>query len=310
MSDSMASAFQIGSIDASLLELDNRSKSTSGQAGEDLAVGPFGVLKFGKPRTTPEAAQDAEGDVAVKTSPTLDTPLTIDPLVGLDDSLQWADLFGFASNAFVDNDVLDSMLEFSTQDTTPCLPLSHDPAMGLGHRLTPTDSSFLNEKEVLAEGQCLLRHFNSHVFRRGSCLPITSKSPWGVVLLTEAIHTLAQLTFMGASVTSAKKANLFGLLAISSYHLFRNPSFEWQQDRQSGYWLEFSRWTTFEGRRNLQYSLKHEISGPAKAKYKDQMSAILSLLTVAVGIASHLLCSPTNFVGHFRCSSRCTVLPR
>ncbi|PPJ58558.1 hypothetical protein CBER1_06666 [Cercospora berteroae] len=299
MNASMASSFHDTSIDASLSELDQKSKLKNGANNEDLTVGPFAVLDFRKPQaplstieeTTTEAQQAA-------VSPVLDTPLTIDSLTGLDDSLQWADLFGFGSNGmFLDNDLFDPLLDlndntnmiFPNQDMTngneanPFMLSLH--SGGTASNFVDTDTSnwaAINETLVLNEAQQLLKHFRNNVLRRRCSLPTTYKSPWYVTLLPEAINTLAHLSYLDTPVSSAKRSNLYGILAISSHHLARNPLFDWQTDRDPGYWSQIAGFCTREAKSHLQHSLQNEFSSPAKAKYKDQMSAVFSLLALAV----------------------------
>ncbi|KAI5360641.1 putative zn(2)-C6 fungal-type DNA-binding domain-containing protein [Septoria linicola] len=244
-----ASSFQVKSVDATLSDLDNRSKTKLGGIGEDIAVGPFGVLDFGKvSHAIADATAAVASEPAAESSPVLDTPITIDSLAGLDDSLQWADLFGFGSNGmFLENDMFDPMLDFSQNtsdmifpdqeiasgsDISHLLPASHH-ALTEWNYLNSSGSSNFGEKDVYDEAQPLLRHFKDNVIRRWSSLPVTSKSPWGVVLLPEAICALAQLTFLGGNISSAKRANLCGILAISSYHLSKNASYDWKSDRRA-----------------------------------------------------------------------------
>ncbi|PIA97503.1 Arginine metabolism regulation protein II [Cercospora beticola] len=299
MNDSMALSFQDTSIDASLSELDQKSKLKNGISNEDLVVGPFAVLNFAKaqgPLSTIEETTTEAQQAAV--SPVLDTPLTIDSLTGLDDSLQWADLFGFGSNGmFLDNDLFDPMLDlnnntnmiFPDRDTangnelnTFMLPLHNDWTGPNVAAAKVSNWEAMDETIVLSEAQQLLKHFRNNVIRRRCSLPTTYKSPWYVTLLPEAINTLAHLSYLDTPVSSAKKSNLFGILAISAYHLSKLPSFDWQSNRDSGYWSEIAGFCTREAKSHLQHSLQHEFNGPAKAKYKDQMSAVFSLLALAV----------------------------
>ena len=202
---------------------------------------------------------------------------------------------------FLDNDVFDPMLDFNNntdmtfpnQDSTngneahpAVLPLHNG---GTEPSFVPTNMSSqeaINDTIVLAEAQQLLKHFRNNVIRRRCSLPTTYKSPWYITLLPEAINTLAHLSYLDNPVSSAKKSNLYGILAISSHHLSRKPLYDWQPNRDSGYWSAITGFCTREARLNLQHSLQHEFSGPAKAKYKDQMSAVFSLLALSVSVCT------------------------
>ncbi|KAF2210699.1 hypothetical protein CERZMDRAFT_6503, partial [Cercospora zeae-maydis SCOH1-5] len=308
MNASMASAFQHASIDASLSELDHKSKLKNGANVEDLAVGPFAVLNFEQPQAPLGTIEESTVDAQAAVSPVFDTPVTIDSLTGLDDNLQWADLFGFGSNGmFLDNDVFDPMLDFNNHtnmifpgqdaananERNPFMPAPHVSEVEVEYMATNMSSKeAISETTVLHEAQSLLKHFKDHVIRRRCSLPITSKSPWYVTLLPEAINTLAHMSYLDTAVSSAKKSNLFGILAISAHHLSKRPSFDRQSDRESGYWSNVAGFCTREAKSHLQHSLQHELSGAAKAKYKDQMSAVFSLLALAViaGTSEHARC--------------------
>lgn len=315
----MTSEFQIGSVDASLSELDSRSKDVF-STKQDIAVGPFGVLSFVQPNNTvksvaKETEPPTDGSFAAVTTPprvheqiligdvtTQDTPITLDSFMGLDDSLQWADLFGFhSSGLFLDHSMLDpystlgdgnsvlypNAVENDVLGVASSFHANKAALSGAGSRLTPAEHSSITIQDVLPEAQMLLRHFRDNVMRRWSCLPITSKSPWELIMLSEAVKTLAYLTFMGApDLSCAKKANLYGMLSISSLHLSRISSHTPSSVHPPGHWHTFTKFTTNEARKNLQQSLRIELSGTRKAKYKDQMSAILSLLGVAVSLVA------------------------
>ena len=59
MNASMASSFHDTSIDASLSELDQKSKLKNGISNEDLVVGPFAVLNFRKPEAPLSTMEEA-----------------------------------------------------------------------------------------------------------------------------------------------------------------------------------------------------------------------------------------------------------
>ena len=77
-------------------------------------------------------------------------------------------------------------------------------------------------------------------------------------------------------------ANLMALLAISAQHLADQNA---AQDTQTAsYWRKIGDSAIQQAKEHLQHSLKNEIRGPNRAKYKDQVMAISALLAFAVRI--------------------------
>ncbi|KAF2167246.1 hypothetical protein M409DRAFT_66261 [Zasmidium cellare ATCC 36951] len=302
MSTKLAASFPIGTIDSSLNEIDNKSKESC-MADKDISVGPFGVLNLNRPAVEPVAESETADDPMISIDqppaqePILDnvTPITMDSWMGLDDTLQWADLFGFGTDSIFppSDSIFDPLLDLSGNDNLfidPQALSDHDQGTshtynalaGAGSRLASVDQSTLTAQDVLKEAQMLLRHFKDTVVNRLVSLPVTSKSPWEIIIIQEAINTLGHLTYLeSTAVTCAKKATLFGILAISAYHVSKNPppnrstttSFDFQQIVNTA---------SSEAKHNLQQSLKNELHGSSKAKYKDQLMAIECLLALAV----------------------------
>ncbi|KAL5356577.1 hypothetical protein BJX96DRAFT_162557 [Aspergillus floccosus] len=117
MSTAMGTELVAGSIDASLAEIDSRSRSPGGRSAGDIVVGPFGVLNFESSSTErpttglqPDAAQNptlAATPVSTATVPTSLVPTVatefpmaspglsaLDSLAHMDDFLHWSDLLG------------------------------------------------------------------------------------------------------------------------------------------------------------------------------------------------------------------------
>lgn len=318
MSKSLATSFPVGTVDATLTDIENRCKGPNGSSTDDVTVGPFGVINFNKTPTE----QDAEKQAPVQEEAVIDpmppseeqqlldqvTPLTIDSWMGLDDTLQWADLFGFGHDPiFPPSDGgFEPMLDVNGgtdmlyQPQNPSMqtgvdqpmPSAYNALAGSGSRLTPLDTDSVNLDDVLAEGQLLLKHFKDNVIARFMSLPITAKSPWEIIVFSESINTLAHLTFLtSTNVSCAKRATLFGVLAMSAFHLSKNPSFDVHPSRQVGNWEQVQRTSSLEAKQNLQRSLKEELQGYSKAKYKDQLMAILTLLAFSVSLALEKSCT-------------------
>lgn len=316
MSTSLAASFPMNTVDSSLAELETKSKDNA-VSWKDLSLGPFGVLNFNRPTEstgkTPEDDSSVLENVQPATPAVMEpllqdmTPISLDSWMGLDDSLQWADLFGFGSDDVfsMPNEAFDLPMSFGEEqamfpesqlsmvEEVSRLPAitSSNALSGAGSRLEPMDHSMQSIDMILKEAQSLLRHFKQNVITRFSSLPITSKSPWEIISFAEAVNTLAHLSFLGTTtVTHAKKANLFAITAMSALHLSKNPLLDTQYD-QSGPneqgWDEFIQYSTLEAKRCLQASLKQELHGPHKAKYKDQLMGILSLMALSVRDSSN-----------------------
>lgn len=145
----------------------------------------------------------------------------------------------------------------------------------------PYTSTELNEEQVLQDAQYLLRHFRDKLIPQFGPLPMRCKSPWETLIWSNAVQTLAELTWLhGTSVKHANKANLFALLGCSAHMIARASHHLDELDPvRAMQILEFS---SKHAKRHMQESLKLETSGDDKAKYKDQLMAIFSLIALAV----------------------------
>ena len=102
-----------------------------------------------------------------------------------------------------------------------------------------------------------------------------------VIVLGVGLASLGEIQFLGAaSISNAQKANLFAVLACSAHHLMcltapreANPTDRWRAIRDS---------CRQQAKSHLQESLKSEMQGPEKAKYKDQLMALLVMTGFSV----------------------------
>jgi hypothetical protein len=121
MSTALAADLDSGTVDALLSEVDSKSKKAENTPKGDVAIGPFGILKFD---ICTKKNSNHQNDPSEKTSPTLgpnrlpydevielDSLLSsvTDPLPGADEFLHWADLFGLGSDLIpgISSDELD-----------------------------------------------------------------------------------------------------------------------------------------------------------------------------------------------------------
>lgn len=162
-------------------------------------------------------------------------------------------------------------------------------------------SIVLGEVKSVSEAQFLLKHFHDIVIPQMAFMPSRSKSPWTIMQLPEAMRSLSELTYLRSGILKhANAANLYGLMACSAYHLSTNPCVQTAQPQQ--YWEDLFERLKGKAKSHMQISLRDELIGPSKAKYKDQLMAILSMLAFAVGSgeADYILYANINKIGYFR----------
>ena len=292
-------------VDESIMELETRSKNTSPSANRSQAVGPFGVLDFtGTQRSveTPSIANPEQSleshtapvDVPNTTSP--QTDLSFESLNNMDDFLDWPDLFelDFNSPELTSSGIgyalpagspgiedsyrfdqhnrpqqADSDQEYDQQPHDLPLLTSHNPPEASLRNITPADA------------QSLLKHFNDQVIAHISSLPPSEKPHWFIFNVQSAILTLANVTFMQTSSSShATLANLMALLAMSAHHLAHQTHSNCTL--RASHWRNIGESAIRHAKEHLQHSLRTEVRGPNRAKYKDQIMALSAMLAYAV----------------------------
>ena len=246
---------------------------------------------------TPE--QSVESNIVAVEGPDTTSPhtdLSLESLNNIDDFLDWPDLFelDFASPDFPSSGISYALPKGSLQMeatyrfdqvTYPqqvCSNQQRDQQSRDLQLMTNTSAPEASLGEIIpADAQTLLKHFNDQVIAQLSSLPPSEKPHWTILNVQSAVLTLANITYIQTSCTSnAAMANLMALLAMSGRHLaHQNAS---QHTETASYWLNISDSAIQQAKQHLQHSLKNEISGPYRAKYKDQVMAISALLAFAV----------------------------
>ncbi|KAI7775071.1 hypothetical protein LA080_007407 [Diaporthe eres] len=300
MSHGLVASLEDNSVDGCLAELD-RTKD------RQVTVGPFGVLDLGQT----ESGAASQG-VAQQTDPGLvsdnpvpepepDTtsPFSLDTLLGLDNTLQWGDLFDanpaylFAADpgrlALDAPGMPDSTWSWPDPQLTPMQ------IEGMEQRIQPPGSSQsdmtgapltvpLIQSPVVSDhdtvtpdmAQSLLRHFRANLNSITRALPTGLKSPWEILNLAYAVQTFADLTFFEAkNVSHAAKANYWAVLSCAAYHANATPATRSGSSQPSVENLAST--TLAKAKHHMQMSLKTEVQGKSRAKYKDQLMAILML---------------------------------
>ncbi|PYH67435.1 C6 transcription factor [Aspergillus vadensis CBS 113365] len=313
MSDALSADLVSGSIDASLAEIENRSRDAERPSHGDVVVGPFSVLDFRL--TGPKSASRAQpadettvaNDVVLSSGNTLpegasgvSPALSQDSLAYMNDLLQWSDILSLDPQ-------LHSATLSGTLDLGDWLPLDLvTQAPILEHNLLGEAPSLMddtaavynsgpendsapnmiptvdcNPPDVLADAHFLLRHFQDHVISRMMAVPLDQKSPWKILNVPSAVVTYSDITFLGSqNITHARLANLYCLLACSALHLTVNPSMRTSDSTER--WKPVADYAYHLAKDHMQMSLKHETQEPKKAKYKDQLMAICALTEFAV----------------------------
>ena len=310
----LATDLKSGSIDASLNEIDSRSKEPERTGNGGIVVGPFSVFSFDNSASsavdanTPTtlqrgaAAQDSTGssfDEMVTNQP---SPDCLGSLVNTtdDDVLQWDDLFNLQLapswdallNAPLETSAMPFDLSFGEGGMLPDTPQSlqhRSPSGNLrvdesdGQQMAPPQPSSTGEAmswaDVLADAPFLLKHFQDELIAVMMPLPV-EKSTWMIMNIPSAKLTLGELVLFGRDeqkLSHARLANFYCVLACSAYLLSVNPA-----NSSADHWKQITGQTYRTAKSHIQESLRTEVTGPRRAKYKDQLMAIEGMAMFAV----------------------------
>ena len=153
----------------------------------------------------------------------------------------------------------------------------------------PYGAAEMSNNEVLEDAKLLLKYYRDVVIPQFAPLPMNSRSPWEILNWSAAVQTHAEMTFLEDPGTKhANKANLFGILGCSAYAIIKNHSHDTKISvERARCVLEYA---SNMAKGYMQESLKVETSGPRKAKYKEQLMAIFSLIALAVCQSIDLSC--------------------
>lgn len=315
MSAALGTNLVSGSIDASLAEVDLRSRDPDRSLEGDIVIGPFAVLDFNnapapqaqqqhppQPTEPPPHVSLADEPVPGASVPAVlstdgimpeempnPSPVSImSSLSQMDDFLHWSDLLSFSPDqaGLVTHPTLSVPNDFSFElgnETGLLQGLSNgheDPIRMLSPPQTSTEL-VSTTTDVLKDAQFLLKHFQDVVIPQIMAIPFGQKSPWKILNLSAAVVAFGDTTFLGTEgVSHARLANLYGLLACSAIELALKPPSELVESTE--HWHHVANQTYQQAKDHIQISLQHETSGPGKAKYKDQLMAANILTQYAV----------------------------
>ncbi|PWY96173.1 hypothetical protein BO94DRAFT_453495 [Aspergillus sclerotioniger CBS 115572] len=302
MSDALSADLVSGSIDASLAEIDTRSRESDKSSQGDIVVGPFAVLNLttsnlALPQTNTESLNvEAALDPLDDGSPVVSPSLSQESIAYMNDLLQWSDILS------LDPQMHTAALS-APFDLGDWLPLESATQIPLEQNVTEDPSATgqtqvymsvvqesirmtqplidPNPPDVLADAHFLLRHFQDHVISRMMAIPLDQKSTWKVLNVPSAVVTYSDMTFLGSqNISHARLANLYCLLACAALHLAVDPSMGTPDSKER--WRPVADYAYHVAKDHMQMSLKNETQEPKKAKYKDQLMAICALTEFAI----------------------------
>ena len=276
MSAQLTEQVETRSLDTSLATLDSWSEEASTNRPEALAIGPFSVIDFGNVPT-----KAAEPPVPVTTSPQyIATPSSQGLGGSLPDYLQWSDLFDLEFETWLDAQPEGFGLQ--TREAEPIPP----PIVPTWSHTTSSPASLMDDLDLKKDTPFLIKHFSDHVIPAIGALPFNKKSPFKIFNVASAVQAFADISFLETPIKHANAANLYGILACAAHHLANNPS--GQGIDNAVYWSGLATRAGRKAKEHLQKSLQSEVQGSGKAKYKDQLMALICALTYAF-MAGHQL---------------------
>lgn len=311
-----------GSVDASLAEVDIRSRDPERSVERDIVIGPFAVLDFSGPapfkkqsiasqeegfqlqkpapavqsdpvieQTEILAAQsdDApqQGDISAE-MPDPSPASIIDSLSNIDDFLHWSDILSFSPDqtGFATHPTLSAPYEFS-------FDLSGE-AMSLPAALNSLDDPLrmLTPQQTPME----LRTSNEDVLKDGQFLlkhfqdvviPRIMAIPFGQKSPWKILNLPAAVVAFGDSTYLGTEGVSHARLA-NLYGLFACAAMDLalqpstETIHSPEHWYQVANQTYQHAKDHIQISLQHETAGSKKAKYKDQLMAANILTQYAV----------------------------
>lgn len=285
MSNQLIEQVQSQSVDTSLATLDSWSQEADSTRTDSLAIGPFSVIDFGNTASMTASSLEASVQGAISSPPPITTPSSLGIAASLPDYLQWSDLFdlefetwlGAQPDNFNHGGGIENIEVNGPQSAFPTA--ASDPSF-VQPAITSPYSNHIDDHDLNVEAPFLIKHFTDQVIVAIGALPFNTKSPYKILNVANAVQTLAQMTYLGQNVKHANAANLYALLASSAYHLGNNPS--GSAASNASHWNQLASRAGQRAKEHLQRSLHSELHGDGKAKYKDQLMALMSTLTYSV----------------------------
>lgn len=211
------------------------------------------------------------------------------------DYLQWGDLFDWDLDNFGNPSLLSSTEPLQDNIQAPSSTTNWQqpsfPFNGLhaSNQIHDQDSDDLAwpDLDLTSDAPSLLRHFNNEVISQMGALPINEKSAWRGLHYPSAVMTLSQLALIGVEkgqIRHANMANFYALIAVSAFHLDKNPTQFQSVTRAEKHWEQLSTRAYNVAKHHLNLSLEKELQPQTKAKYKEQLMGISATLAFAVSV--------------------------
>lgn len=311
-----------GSVDASLAEVDIRSRDPDRSLENDIVIGPFAVLDFSGPAPFKEQSPTSqeESSHSQKSAPAIQldhipeqteipaaesddvvqqrdisakipdpSPASIiDSLSNMDDFLHWSDILSFSpdQSGFATHPSLSAPYDFS-------FDLNGD-AMSIPAALNTLEDPLrmLTPQQTPME----LRTSNEDILKDGQFLlkhfqdvviPRIMAIPFGQKSPWKILNLPAAVVAFGDSTYLGTEGVSHARLA-NLYGLFACAAMDLalqpsaETIHSPEHWYQIANQAYQQAKDHIQISLQHETAGPKKAKYKDQLMAANVLTQYAV----------------------------
>jgi hypothetical protein len=226
-------------------------------------------------------------DLALKSNtayvaPSFESAAFFDPLISFDEVLSDGNL---NVNHDADISIQSTPGSQDLMDNSSITPLS------LSSFYFASPGGHCAQESISPNTHYLLDHYKSGMGRLFSPLR-THKAPWAMLHFPRVLTVLSELSVF--KMTSHAKSSLFhGILSVSAFNL---DKLRLEQTGTSNYWWAVGENFRDRAKLELGYSCNTELSGEHRAKYKDILMAILTVVTISV---SDPLCSDHRRLTYF-----------
>ncbi|KAE8367246.1 fungal-specific transcription factor domain-containing protein [Aspergillus caelatus] len=262
------------SATAALTKLDGEHGRAESCWEHDSFRGPFGVLKLSLSVASPSGHDASQPDPAESSQADWDffwPPLDSAPTIAEDNHL-FDGLYDIAEDVedvpradlSLDVDPIPNNLEVLLPDATS-LPMSLIPNPSL---------ALLRSKYIPSQAPALLRYFKENIISLSFPLKNCQKCPWQAIHLPTAMSTYAELS-IHQTASHTRLSLFYSLLAASCLHMFsRNPNAVDLNMSSKGF--------TQIAKQHLEVALNEEVLGSRRAKYKELLMAVLSMVMLSI----------------------------
>ncbi|KAF7618016.1 hypothetical protein AFLA_006923 [Aspergillus flavus NRRL3357] len=274
------------SATAALTKLDGEHGRADSRWEQDPFQGPFGILRLSPSATSPGGHDASQPDRAESSQadwdflwPSLDSAPTIAEdnhlFDGLYDITEDVEDVPRADLSLEVDPMLDN-LEVLLPDP---LGIISDELVGqqtpLQISLIPNPSLALSRsKYIPSQAPKLLRYFKENIISLSFPLKNCRKCPWQAIHLPTAMSTYAELSIQ-QTASHTRLSLFYSLLAASCLHMLsRNPNAVDFNTSSKGY-KEIAK-------QHLELALNEEVLGPRRAKYKELLMAVLSMVMLSI----------------------------